>query len=215
MKTPSLEAQGPRKKSINVFCGARIPRKSQLQNDVDELARICVAKNYRLVYGGGDRGVMGWLQKSWQREQGESLGVLPDFLRHRERINLKGCNVTDLSGCHVTGLEGRQLADVEKIPSGEVRLVSSLSVRKQIMADESDLFLILPGGLGTLDEFSEVITWRQLGLHEKPIYLYNCDGFFTPLLDWLQRAKEWGFVDDESLAHFQTIQSISELTAIL
>ncbi len=178
-------------KSINIFCGARLPKLSQLQTDVHQLARLCVERNYRLVYGGGDRGVMGWLQQAWLREGGQSLGILPEFLREQERLH-------DLSG-----------------PGCEVRLVTSLSERKQIMADESDLFLILPGGFGTLDEFTEVLTWRQLNLHHKPICLYNCEGFFTPLLDWMELAQTWGLVDQKSLNEFHTIHEIGEVTKFL
>jgi len=120
-----------------------------------------------LVYGGGSIGLMGVLADAALAQGGEVIGVIPAFLNELE-------------------LGHRGLA--------ELRVVRSMHERKAVMAELSDAFVALPGGFGTLDEFCEILTWGQLGLHAKPCALLNADGFFDPLLSLFDHQVAEGFL---------------------
>jgi uncharacterized protein (TIGR00730 family) len=129
----------------------------------EEIAR----RGWRLVYGGGNVGLMSVVADAALAAGGEVIGVIPDSLQERE---LGHGGVTTL---HV---------------------VRSMHQRKALMAEESTAFIALPGGLGTLEELAEIWTWRQLGFHEKPIGVLNVAGFFDPLLSFLDHARDEGFL---------------------
>lgn len=126
-----------------------------------------------LVYGGGSIGLMGILADSALAAGCEVTGVIPAFLKERELGHL---GLTDL------------------------RVVDTMHERKALMAELSDAFLALPGGFGTVEEFCEVLTWAQLGLHAKPCALLNVEGFFDPLLDLFEGQVEGGFLSPEHRA---------------
>lgn len=123
----------------------------------------CGTEGWRLVYGGSRRGLMGAAAAAVMAARGEVIGVMPRLLVARELAN------PDITTLHV---------------------VDSLAERKQMMADLADLFVALPGGVGTLDELVEMITWHDLGVHQKPTFLCNIDGFWDPFLALLERFRE-------------------------
>jgi uncharacterized protein (TIGR00730 family) len=154
-------------KSVCVFCGANFNGDPILKQAVEQLAGILVSRNIRLVYGGGKVGVMGILANAVLNYGGEAIGVLPRFLMDKEVGH--------------TGLT-------------ELHIVENMHQRKQLMNDLCDGIIMLPGGLGTLDEFFEVLTWLQLGLHSHPVGILNVNGFYDLLLQQMDLMVEQRFL---------------------
>lgn len=140
--------------SVCVYCGSNFNGDQQLRNAIKQLAETLVKQQIRLVYGGGSVGVMGVLANDVLELGGLVTGIIPQFLMDKE-VGHKGVT--------------------------EMIVTENMHQRKQKMADLSDGFVILPGGFGTLEEFFEVLTWLQLGLHNKPIGVLNVNGFYDPL----------------------------------
>lgn len=174
-------------KHVAVFCGARQAPEPVIK-DAQAFMRYCHQNGWGLVYGGGHVGLMGVFADEMLRQGGEVIGVIPESLVRME-VAHKG--LTDL------------------------RVVSSMHTRKREMYDESDAFVVFPGGIGTLDEFFEILTWKQLGKHSKPIALYNPDGYFDGLIQWFTRAVQDGFYSVEHLSLFQHCRSHEDLNAFL
>jgi hypothetical protein len=141
-------------RSLCVYCGSSFNGDPVIKKTVEELATILALQNIRLIYGAGSVGVMGLLADAVLAQGGKITGVIPQFLMDKE-VGHKGLT--------------------------ELIITSNMHQRKQAMADLSDGFIILPGGFGTLEEFFEVLTWLQLGLHTKPIGVLNIDGFYDHL----------------------------------
>ena len=141
-------------KSICVYCGANFNGDPKLLEAIQKLAKTLVSQNIRLVYGGGSVGVMGVIADEVLKLGGHVTGVIPQFLMDKE-----------VGHKHIS----------------EMIVTSNMHERKQKMADLADGFIILPGGFGTLEEFFEVLTWLQLGLHGKAIGVLNVDGFYDHL----------------------------------
>lgn len=154
-------------KSICVFCGANFNGDLLLSDAIDQLAEIMVNQNIALVYGGGKVGVMGLLADAIINKGGKAEGVLPKFLMDKEIAH------TGLTKLHV---------------------VETMHERKQLMGDLCDGFITLPGGLGTMEEFFEVLTWLQLGLHSKPVGILNVNGYYDLLLQQLDVMVEQRFL---------------------
>jgi uncharacterized protein (TIGR00730 family) len=160
-------------RSICVFCGSSAvvdPRFLTLAYDVGALL---AKRGVRMVYGGASVGMMGTAADAAMSNAGRVLGVIPAALDERE-IAHRGVT--------------------------ELRVVDTMHTRKKVMADESDGFVALPGGFGTLDELFEITTWRQIGLHSKPIALFDLEGYYRPLIAWIERASAEKFVP-ESVQH--------------
>ncbi len=145
-------------KSICVFCGANFNGDPLLKEAIEQLAEVMASREIALVYGGGKVGVMGLIADAVLSRGGKVIGVIPQFLMDKEVGH--------------TGLT-------------ELHIVENMHQRKQMMNDLCDAIITLPGGLGTLEEFFEVLTWLQLGLHNHPIGLLNIGGFYDPLLTQL------------------------------
>ena len=154
-------------KSVAVFCGSSKGRNGLYAAAAEELGRLLALRGTTLVYGGGNIGLMGVLARAALGAGGRVVGVIPEHLAAYE---------------------------VALPEATEMRVVSSMHERKALMADLSEAFLALPGGLGTLEEFFEVWTWAQLGLHRKPLGLLDAGGFFGPLVRFLDHAVSEGFV---------------------
>ena len=135
-----------------------------------ETARAMISIEASLVYGGGNIGLMGVVADEFIKAEKKVIGVIPDFLLQRELGHQK---------------------------ISELIVVNSMHDRKKRMADISDGFVALPGGWGTLEELAEILTWRQLGLIEKPIGILNCNGFFDPLITQMTRMVEQEFLQKE------------------
>ncbi|KAF5020257.1 hypothetical protein F66182_7735 [Fusarium sp. NRRL 66182] len=140
------------------------------------LAEAMGSRSWSLVYGGGTLGLMGSLAKNLVRLSGPEAvhGVIPEALLRTERGVVKP-NVTEY---------------------GRTTVVHSMHERKAIMADEADAFVALPGGYGTMEELFEVATWNQLGIHDRPIVLFNIGGFFDHLIAWLANCVGEGFISE-------------------
>jgi len=154
-------------KHICVFCGSNPGTRSAYKAAAQALGQALVGRGLGLVYGGGNVGLMGTIADTVVAAGGKAIGVIPQTLVEKELAH-KG-----LSQLHI---------------------VSSMHERKAMMADLSDGFIALPGGFGTFEEFCEVLTWAQLGFHQKPCGLLNVEGYYDPLLAMFDRATEEQFV---------------------
>ena len=152
---------------IAVFCGSSSGTAAAYDAAARDLADALVARGHGLVYGGASVGLMGVLADAVLERGGEVIGVIPDGLFEREIAH--------------PGLT-------------EMIAVTSLTERKAVMAGLADAFVALPGGYGTLDELFEMVTWAQLGVHEKPCFLLDVDGFWSHLTRFLEHAADEGFI---------------------
>jgi uncharacterized protein (TIGR00730 family) len=175
-------------KRICVFCGSSPGSRPEYRAAVEQLSIELVQRNYGLVFGGGKVGLMGVLADAVLREGGEAIGVIPESLMARE-VGHKG-----LSKLHVVG---------------------SMHERKALMADLSDAFIALPGGFGTIEEFCEIVTWSQLGLHVKPCGILNVLDYYSPLLAMFDRAVEERFLKPQNRALVLARESSTELLQAL
>ncbi|MHC4993639.1 MAG: LOG family protein [Planctomycetota bacterium] len=153
--------------NVCVFCGSKHGANPAYTVAARELGALLAARGLGLIYGGGDIGLMGEIANATLEASGAVIGVIPESLDEHE-VTHRG--VTEL---HVVG---------------------SMHERKALMADRADAFIALPGGFGTFEELFEILTWAQLGLHAKPCGLLNVEGFYDPLIEFLDHAVEHGFL---------------------
>lgn len=153
--------------SLCVFCGSSPGARPAYSDAAATLGRLLAARGMRLVYGGGRVGIMGTLADACLAAGGEVVGVIPRHMWDREKGH------TGVTRMHV---------------------VASMHERKALMAELADAFLALPGGIGTMEEFFEVWTWGQLGLHAKPYGLLDADGYYAPLITFLDHMVTEGFL---------------------
>ncbi|KAM3686127.1 hypothetical protein ACB098_11G177100 [Castanea mollissima] len=158
-------------KRICVFCGSRAGYKSTFSDAALELGKLLVKRKINLVYGGGSVGLMGLISQTVFNGGCHVLGVIPKALLPHE-----------ISG--------------ETI--GEVKEVADMHQRKAEMAKNADAFIAIPGGYGTMEELLEVITWSQLGIHDKPVGLLNVDGYYNSLVALFDKGVEEGFIEDSA-----------------
>lgn len=154
-------------KRVCVFCGSSIGSQPVYAEVAVTLGRLLASRGIGLVYGGGNVGLMGVIADAVMAAGGDVIGVIPHALADRE---IAHPTITQL---HV---------------------VDSMHERKAMMADLSDAFIAMPGGVGTFEEFFEAVTWTQLGLHRKPCGLLNASGFYTPLAAFIDQAVSEGFI---------------------
>lgn len=154
--------------SVCVFCGARPGQDPAFMAQAEALGTALAQADMRLVYGAGDVGIMGQVARSAQAAGGTTFGVIPGHLVDME------VGKTDLSTYIVT---------------------ETMHERKKVMFMNCDAVALLPGGAGSLDEFFEVVTWAQLGLHTKPVFIVNTNGYWDPLIQLLTHVSDQGFAD--------------------
>lgn len=171
-------------KNIAVYCGSSQGLDPYYMTAAFELGEYFGNHQIGLVYGGASVGLMGAIANGCLSKNGSVTGVLPKFLKKKEIEH--------------TGLE-------------KLILVESMHERKLKMFELSDAFVVLPGGLGTMEEFFEVITWSQLGLHHKPILILNWLGFYNPLLKLMETMVESGFLKKENAALVQVLETSKDL----
>lgn len=152
---------------VCVFCGSKPGRRPEYLEAARELGRALAERGYGLVYGGASVGLMGAIADTVLAEGGEVIGVIPETLVAREVAH------HGLSEQHV---------------------VKTMHERKALMAERADAFVAMPGGFGTFEELFEVVTWGQLGIHQKPVGLLNVAGYFEALLAMVDRGVEEGFI---------------------
>ncbi|KAK4345724.1 hypothetical protein RND71_035900 [Anisodus tanguticus] len=180
------DVKGSKFKRICVFCGSSQGKKSSYQDAAIELGKELVSRNIDLVYGGGSIGLMGLVSQAVHDGGRHVIGVIPKTLMPREIAVLALVfSSLSVSTTHIY-LTGETV--------GEVKAVAGMHQRKAEMARHSDAFIALPGGYGTLEELLEVITWAQLGIHDKPVGLLNVDGYYNSLLSFIDKAVEEGFI---------------------
>jgi len=153
--------------TVCVYCGSGPGTNPRFVETAQALGKIFAENNIRLVYGGGSVGLMGAIAKSTLDHGGAVTGIIPDFLRARENA----------------------LTRVQ-----EMIVTPDMHERKRLMFERSDAFVALPGGVGTLEELVEILTWQQLGRHTKPVLLANVDGFWEPLLALLAHMRSAQFI---------------------
>lgn len=170
--------------SICVFCGARDNVAEKYLNAGSAFGKALAEAGIRLIFGGGNCGMMGAVSNATMAAGGEVIGVFPRHLRSHEKEH--------------TGIT-------------QTILVDSMHERKQTMFDLTDMFAVLPGGFGTMDETMEILTWRQIGLHNKPLFIFNQDGYWTPLLEMMEKTITEGFARPSNREFAQEATTLESL----
>jgi hypothetical protein len=176
------------RKSVCVFCGSRDGHDPAFAAAAEATGRMLAENGWRLVYGAGDVGLMGRVARAAQAGNGATFGVIPVHLLGQE------VGKRDLSAFVIT---------------------EDMHERKKVMFMNSDAIVVLPGGAGSLDEFFEVLTWRQIGLHGRPVFLLNTAGYWNPLLGLLGHVVGQGFADESLLGFVRPVATVADLGAAL
>ena len=159
--------------SVAVFCGSNKGKNPLFAQHVKELGKLLAMLKVKLVYGGGQKGLMGVLADSVLEHEGKIMGIIPELLIEWE-VQHKGLT--------------------------ELAVVPDMHARKKMIYDRCDAVIVLPGGFGTLDELFEILTWNQLKIHSKKIYVLNTDGFYNHLQKHINLMQKEGFLQTEILA---------------
>ena len=175
-------------KALCVYCGSNKGTDPRYANLARSLGGEIAARGITLIYGAGGIGLMTEVADAVLAAGGQVVGVIPDHLARAE--------------VHHDGLS-------------ETIVVDSMHQRKQIMFERADGFVVLPGGLGTLDEFFEILTWRQIGLHDKPVVIVDCEGYWMPLKVLLDQVVDQGFAPNSSHELYHFADSVAQTFNIL
>ena len=175
-------------KSVCVYCGSRSGAMPAYVEAASTFGDALAQNGWRLVYGAGDVGLMGAVARAAQQAGGETFGVIPQHLVEWE------VGKTDLTRYVVT---------------------ETMHERKKVMYMNADAIVVLPGGAGSLDELFEVLTWRQLGLHSKPIILLNTEGYWTHLIALIDQVIEQGFADASLKGYLSIVDTPGDAVAVL
>lgn len=170
--------------SVCVYCGSSARVDQVYKDAATNLGKVIAGQGWSVVYGGGRVGLMGLVADAALGAGGKVVGIIPKHIQGREIEH------TDLTELHV---------------------VDSMHIRKQMMVDRSDAFVVLAGGLGTLDEFFELMTWKQLGLHDKPIVMVNINGYWDRMNDAIRHLAGEKFMREEDLRMYQVVDSIDKV----
>ncbi|MFT9160915.1 MAG: TIGR00730 family Rossman fold protein [Acetobacter sp.] len=167
--------------SVAVFCGSRMGNNPVFHQTAQNAGELLARHSVRLIYGGGANGLMGVVADAAIRAGGAVTGVIPDFLKTRQKMHHR---------------------------VSELILTSSMHERKQIMFTRADAFWVLPGGFGTFDEMVEILTWKQLGRHNKPVLLVNVAQWGDAVLAMLDEAVNQGFATPEARALIRVVPDV-------
>lgn len=174
--------------AICVYCGSNAGTEPAFAEAASRFGKILAENGVRLIYGGGSVGLMGTLANAVLTHGGKATGIIPDFLTQRERP--------------------RRL-------SQELIITRDMHERKRTMFERADAFVALPGGIGTLEELVEQLTWAQLGRHRKPILIANISGYWDPLLTLVAHMRERAFVPDSLAINFLVTERVEEILPVL
>lgn len=174
--------------AVCVFCGASNNVPATFLNIGKSFGGMLVEKGIRLVYGGGDCGIMGAVANAVLSNKGYVTGVFPRSLK-------------DLESEHAS--------------LSEIIMVESMHERKRIMFERSDAIVVLPGGFGTMDEMFEIITWKQLRFHQKPIIILNHEGYWNPLITLMDNIIDTGFAREEVRSFYQVVDTAEGVISAL
>lgn len=175
-------------KSICVYCGSGFGDEPVFAENAAALGRSMAEEGISLVYGGGNVGLMGTVAKAVLDHGGYVTGIIPDFLKSREKL-----------------LDAVQ----------ETIVVPDMHTRKRLMFEKADAFVALPGGIGTLEELVEQMTWAQLGRHTKPILMLSTNGFWKPLLNLFAHMREQGFIRPGLELNYLVAEQVEEVIPML
>ncbi|HPQ50431.1 MAG: TIGR00730 family Rossman fold protein [Alphaproteobacteria bacterium] len=175
-------------KSVCVYCGSSTISDPIFDAPTELLGQSLAKAGITLVYGGGNPGLMGKVANSCMVSGGKVIGITPDVILEQEARH-----------------EGVT----------ELHVVPNMHTRKQMMAEKSDAFVVMPGGFGTLDETFEMLTWKYLGLHNKPIIIANINGYWSPLLDLMNHMAKKKFVRAEHMKTFAVAEDVPSVMRIL
>lgn len=170
--------------NVAIYCGSQTGKSPIYMEKAKELGAQLANASIGIVYGGSNVGLMGAVADAALANNGKVIGIMPEHLQKREIAHL-----------HLT----------------EIHFVDSMHVRKKKMIDLSDAFIALPGGCGTLDEYFEVFTWAQIGLHNNPVILYNINGFYDALILHFNKMIEEGFIREEQRDILQVATSAEDI----
>jgi uncharacterized protein (TIGR00730 family) len=173
--------------AVCVFCGSSDAADPAYLRAAATLGQALAVADLKLVYGGGGVGLMGACARAAHEAGGRVLGIIPDFLVGREKA----------------------LESVEHL------VVANMHERKMLMFDRSDAFVVLPGGIGTLEEVVELLSWRRLDLHAKPVVFYNPDGFWRPLFDLFQHTVDARLTPPEFMNAWTSVERIEDVVPVL
>jgi len=174
--------------SVCVYCGSA-SRVDELYNYTARKVGAAIgSQKLHLIYGGGHVGLMGVLADATLAAGGEVTGIIPEHIRVHE---LQHSGLTELI------------------------VVDNMHIRKDMMAEKADAFIALPGGFGTLDELFEILTWKQIGLHTKPIVIYNEHGFWDPLLGLIEQVISKNFAPENNRQIFKVVTNIDDMFSAL
>lgn len=176
------------RKSVCVFCGASNNVDKKFLDIGAEFGKLLAARDITLVYGGGDCGVMGAVANSTMKHGGYAIGVFPRSLRNIEN-------------------EHQSLT--------EITIVDTMHERKQNMFERSDAFIVFPGGFGTMDEMFEILTWKQLMLHNKPVVIFNYQGYWDPLIALMKNIIEQQFAKTEVATYYHVVDKLEDIINVL
>lgn len=174
--------------NVCVYCGSSSRVDDKYKVAATKMGQLIADEGWGVVYGGGRVGLMGLVADAALEKGAPVVGIIPEHIQERE---------------------------VEHNELTELHVVDTMHVRKQMMVDKSQAFVILAGGLGTLDELFELLTWKQLGLHDKPIVIVNIDGYWTHMLETIKHIAGEGFMRDEDLNLFISVDSVEDVPAAI
>ena len=175
-------------KSVCVYCGTGTKVDQAYKDATATLGRLLAEEGVRLVYGGGRVGLMGIVAEACTAAGGQVTGIMPEHIQDKE---------------------------VKNTTAGELILVDSMHTRKRLMVDKSDAFVVLPGGFGTLDEAFEILTWKYLGLHDKPIVFLNVNNFYAPLMAMIDHMVNSGFTPFWQRSLYQVVEKAEDILPVI
>lgn len=175
-------------KSIAVFCGSKSGKNNLFEEHTKQLGALLAKKNVAVIYGGGNKGLMGAVANAALGENGTVIGIMPEILREWEH--------------HHDGIT-------------ELLIVDTMHTRKKMLYEKCDAAIILPGGYGTLDEVFEMLTWNQLNIHNKKIFFLNSGGFYDHLIAHIHMMHDTGFLYDHPDDKMTVLKTPGELLEYL
>lgn len=174
--------------SVCVYCGSSNQIADKYKKATEQVGSGLAQRGTRVIYGGGHVGLMGLVADSAIKAGGQVIGIIPEHIRGQE---------------------------VQHMGLTKLHVVPDMHTRKRMMVEHSDAFVILPGGLGTLDEAFEILTWKKLKLHNKPIIIFNQDGYWDEMLGLIDKTISVGFSQPSDRVLFKVATSVEEIFAIL
>tara|TARA_Y100000590_G_scaffold453148_1_gene597638 strand:- start:1157 stop:1696 length:540 start_codon:yes stop_codon:yes gene_type:complete len=174
-------------KSLTIYCSSSNNLNKKFYNICEKIAIFLAQKKISIIYGGGNIGMMGKISNLAIKRHAKVIGIIPEFLKKGENINKK---------------------------ISKIIVVKTMSERKKKLFNKGDAFLILPGGSGTIEEATEIISWKVLGIHNKPIIIFNYRNYWKPLLEMYEKSKKLNFSKNNLQSTFINVKTFSEFKSL-